>query len=117
MSGNNMDKKQFQKFVKSILDVAFCPHCNSAYSENDVQYLGEIDAMSLLRLSCPQCQAPALVSVAFTRDGEQLEGLSVTKKSNRREKAEEAVDYNDVIDTHNFMKGFDGNFENLFHAS
>ena len=111
-----MDKKQFQKFIKSILDVAFCPHCNSAYSEQNVQYLGEIDAMSLLRLNCPHCQTPALVSVAFTRDGEQLEGLSL-KKSGRRERAEEAVDYNDVIDTHNFLKGFDGNFENLFHIS
>ena len=155
-----MNNQQFERLVTNLQDVMRCPHCSSKYSLEDVSYLGQLDSMTFLHMTCNECNSPVFASVATSgEDGEifpadiTAEDIAVADTSGAEEmvsdeelshigfeqksidieqpvekveevpvetieaekvlSALEPVSYNDVLDVHQYLDAFEGDFEKL----
>jgi len=155
-----MNNQQFERLVTNLQDVMRCPHCSSKYSLEDVSYLGQLDSMTFLHMTCKECNSPVFASVATSsQDGEmfptditsediaiadtplgdeavcdeELSHIGFEQRSINVEQpvnespevsiehieaeqvlsALKPVSYDDVLDAHQYLDVFEGDFEKL----
>ena len=155
-----MNNQQFERLVTNLQDIMRCPHCSSKYSCSDVSYLGQLDNMTFLHMTCTECNSPVFASVATNNEDGELfptditaDDIAITETPRGEEvaydeellnigfeqrsidieepasevqevkiekieaekvlSALEAVSYNDVLDVHQYLDTFEGDFEKL----
>lgn len=82
----------------------------------NVNVLGHRHDIWFLSVFCPSCQSQGLVAAVVREEREEepvAELMEVTKKG--RDKR--PVEMDEVLDMHNFLKSFDGDFACLFSRS
>lgn len=93
-----------------------CSACGERYAAEDVSVIGRYGDVLFFSVYCPLCQREDLVaaevretagSSAATIDPGQEEIYVLSDM--------DAVDADDVVNMHCFLKGFDGDFARLFH--
>lgn len=138
-----MDKRYLEELIRNIQSMARCPNCGSPYKANMISIIGGAGHTFLVHLECVHCGVPALATVIFKQQEIKNEDGSLwqekafayqdysfepfvdnkfldqflndnlkSKKNNVEEKSPVTTD--DVLETHRFLKDFDGNFEELF---
>jgi len=102
------------RFVKRLMSSMKCNVCGQRYDMANVNVLGRQDDLWFVKVSCPSCHSDALVA-AVIREGETAEVVNeFTQTDYARFRHASVIDMNDVLDTHNFLKDFDGDFSKLF---
>lgn len=109
-----------------------CVVCHREYEVSDITSVQRKPGVWTLMVECEQCHSRNYIA-AVTPDGNpedaMLEVRSLTRqalddnigKHAQQEESEtpgrgEPVSAGDVVDMHNFLKDFDGNFERLFRS-
>lgn len=82
-----------------------CPQCGRQYSFSDIKIRGIVDAVCFLELHCTD-HMPLVATVMLDSHGAQEESLATS-----------AIGSDDVIETHKFLKDFDGSFHEIFNQS
>jgi transcription elongation factor Elf1 len=91
--------------LKNLSENMHCPGCGKKYSIQEVQFMGQNDGQVLLQLSCESCKMPVWVNVI---DGKaKIEEESALLDL-------EAICSDDLINFHNELMTFDGNFKKAF---
>ncbi len=114
-----MDRQQLQELIKSIKSLMRCPSCGASYRASSIQLLEEMDVACLIHLECSQCGMPVLATIIaktekidqsrfITNFGEQEINLPKEEKV-----SSSSIDVDDVINMHEFLKNFDGDFESI----
>ncbi len=110
-----MDKQQLQELIRSIKSLMRCPNCGSSYRTSSIQLLEEMDMACLIHLECKQCGMPVLATIiAKTERVEQpkiMTNIGVKEVDLTGEEKLSQVTVDDVINMHEFLKNFDGDFE------
>jgi len=131
-----MDKKYLAELIKNIQSMIRCPNCGSSYKTNMISIVGGAGHTFLVHLECSVCGLPTMATVMFrqqTSTSDDLykessemslnfspaldNGLSSTPKippQDKNKNLSEKVTTDDVLDMHNFLQDFDGDFESLF---
>ncbi len=114
-----------------------CRVCHRHYQAGDVNVISRQDEMWMMSVECPDCHArnfvaavlnegdPAQAEVALRRLTELNERLQPIASIERVEDAAELerfepsalVDAADVVDMHEFLEEFDGDFVAMFRGS
>ena len=103
-----------EELIKKLIANMKCGICGQLYAESNIHILGHRDDLWFLGIFCPACHSQGLVA-AVIKEGElpevyaELSDEELTKFSQG-----EAVEANDVLDMHEFLKEFDGNFSAFF---
>jgi uncharacterized Zn finger protein len=115
--GQPMNSYQLQELIKNIQAMMRCPSCGSSYNENHIHFLGQLDMAALIQLDCQSCGLPVMATIVVS-DKQQpataAKVMSDVSTEELRENDREPVSADHVVDTHQFLKDFDGNFEKLF---
>lgn len=105
MSGNN-----FLNILKTISEAMKCPVCDHSYDIEEVQFISQMEGYSLVHLTCSHCKNPMWVNF-FSTDKKPNFKLEYLERE-RPDLGEISGD--ELIDFHNVLKNFDGDFKKVF---
>lgn len=128
-----MNRRDLEQLIRSIQSLVRCPSCGASYHTNMITVVGGSNHTFLVHLECSRCGLSTMATVMFRQqrsvnaDGyEEIGEFSINSMpvdaswlpketlspglSPTREKESE-VTSDDVLDMHQFLKDFDGDFE------
>ena len=100
--------------VRKLMASTRCAVCGQRYKVSDINVLGHQEDLWFLRVQCSACDTQFLVAAAIRKEKapeiiSDLTGVELGKFRNAK-----PLTGDDVLDMHNFLKSFDGNFVRLF---
>ena len=105
----NFNRNKIKAIVKVISQLVRCPRCSGSFGEHDVEMVAGMGMTYFVRLNCSHCRLGVMASLVQT---DQAGSVPVTKTS-YQDFTGEPIDSNDLIDLHDFMKDFRGDFRSL----
>jgi hypothetical protein len=91
-----------------------CSVCGQRYESGNINVLGHQEDLWFLRVSCSACHTQYLVA-AVVREGRAPEVITdLTEAELDKFMNAGRVTADEVIDMHNFLRNFDGDFSQLF---
>jgi len=100
--------------IKKLMASIKCGVCGQRYEIDNINVLGHHEDLWFLSALCPACHARCLVA-AVIREGRVPEVTTdLTEAELDRFKSVSMVTTDDMLDMHNLLKGFDGDFSRLF---
>lgn len=122
-----MNVRILKKLIQNLQAKITCPGCGAKFTKPEqVQFRGYVDNTYFLQLNCLQCPTLVFATVMVTPEKElmgsdKIDGIQEIKKKKiapkpdiKKEKQLKNISIDDIIDAHNFLEKFDGNFEGLF---
>lgn len=107
-----MNQDQIDKLIQSIQAFSKCPTCSSQYEAAQIRLLEETANTCLLEMTCRKCGARALGTVLVHEP--RMKNVPLALKTR---KSAASLNSNQVIEFHQFLKNFDGDFCKLFNSS
>jgi hypothetical protein len=108
-----------ESVIKRLIASIRCSTCGQHYEEDHINVLEHSEELWFLRVFCSSCHVSSLVA-AVVREGEQAEvvvDLTEAELDRFRGGGMGEVSVDDVLDMHNFLKDFDGDFPRLFRQN
>ena len=117
-------EKQIKRIVLDRMER--CSVCHRGFEPDDVHVLSRKSDMWMLMVSCGECQARNFVAavigdgdaeeaqLALRRLGEEHVRTRTDIEPEDEGMSGEPVSVDDVIEVHQFLQGFDGDFKALF---
>ncbi len=103
-----------ESFIKRLMASIKCGVCRQRYEVDDVEVLGHQEDVWFLRAFCSACHTQCLVA-AVIKEGKAPEVITdLTEAELDRFRNVGALTADEVLDMHNFLKGFGGDFSRLF---
>lgn len=112
-----MNDKNYKEILKQAQQILYCTTCGRTYQLDEIRLRGFLDDTMILQTICSNHHAPVVTfyltnsvpgakpekTVELPREVEKLASKRVTK--------------DDVLDLHQSLKDFDGNFRKLWNTS
>lgn len=128
MENPHTSEKQIKRIVLNRMER--CSVCHHGFAADDIQILSRRDDMWMMLVECTVCHARNFVA-AVLGDGDPSEAQLALRRLSQGFGEEElestiaapagptepAVSVHDVVDMHEFLGAFDGDFQRLFRAS
>lgn len=107
-----MNPKQFMDLLKNLQKIMKCPSCGAVYKIEEIQFLGQIDGLFLLQMSCQKCNLPVWMNFMLSKDSVKKQvGLSDLNDKDTDFFLKSEISSDEIINFHTFLRGFDGNFK------
>ncbi len=99
--------------IKRVMASMKCGVCGQRYEPDNINVLGQQEDLWFLRVFCSVCQTQYLVA-AVIREGKMPEVITdLTKAESDKFRNADRLTADEVLDMHNFLKDFDGDFSRL----
>jgi hypothetical protein len=117
-------EKQIKRIVLDRMER--CSVCHRGFEPDDVHVLSRKSDMWMLMVSCGECQARNFVAavigdgdaeeaqLALRRLGEEHIRTRIDVEPEAEGEAREPISVDDVLEIHEFLQSFDGDFQALF---
>ncbi len=103
-----------KSLIRRLLALIKCSACGQRYEVDNIDVLGHQEDLWFLRVFCSACRAQCLV-VAVIKEGRVPEVITdLTEAELDKFRKVGVVSADEVLDMHNFLKNFDGDFSRLF---
>ncbi len=125
---SDTSEKQIKRIVLDRMER--CTVCHRGFEPDDVHVLSRKSDMWMLMVSCGECQARNFVA-AVIGDGDAEEAQLALRRLGEEHirtspeieeddevpgEPREAVSVDDLLEIHEFLQGFDGDFQTLFRG-
>jgi len=102
-------------FIKRLMTSIKCSVCDQYYEEDSISILGQQEDLWFLRVSCSACHSQYLVA-AIIKEGKMPELVNdLTAAELDKFGSAGAPTSDEILDMHNFLKDFNGDFSQLFN--
>jgi hypothetical protein len=103
-----------ENVIKRVMASLRCGVCQQRYEPDNVTVLGQQEDLWLLKVFCPTCHTQYLVA-AVIKEGKAPEVITdLTEAEWDKFRNAVGLTADEVLDMHNFLKDFDGDFSRLF---
>lgn len=102
-----MNFHEFKNIIRNIRETIPCPTCHKKLEENTIHMIGTVFNESFFLSHCHDCKHDMMIHVTFR-------GKERTHRSLRTNSTMKLVNQDDILDMHNFLKEFNGDFVSLF---
>ena len=106
-----------EAFLKRLFTMIKCESCGHTYQVTDIEIIGHEDSIWLFSVSCSHCQTQGLVAIVVREANIEKMITDLTEAEYDRFTWAAVVEINDVLDMHNFLKEFDGDFAGILSES
>lgn len=104
-----------EHIVKRLMTSVKCNNCGRNYHMRDIKVIGNHEEIWFLQVYCPSCHGRYLITAVIDQE-KKLELVSdLTEFEFSKFKNSMALNADDVLDMHAFLKEFDGDFSRLFN--
>ena len=109
-----MTPDQIEKLIQSVQAFSKCPKCNSQYQADQIRIREETHNTCLLEMHCLKCNTKTMGTVLIYESANAPDSKPrQIKTKNKRLRIPNSQDQ--VLEFHQFLKKFDGNFRKIFH--
>lgn len=113
-----MNERNLEELLKNIQAMIKCPHCGSSYTKENISIIGNMGEAVLVQLSCISCKMPVMATIV-AKGSNPYVGLSakpqmISQQAVNNYASEKEITSDEIIDMHNFLGSFNGDFEKLF---
>ncbi len=109
MESNEFDVR---RTVVSVLEQ--CSKCKQQYSPDDARVIERQGELWVLSVRCSRCDAQAYVAAVVDAGGTEFDDVATWIDDGPNGQSEDPVSVDDVLDVHEFLESFDGDFSALF---
>lgn len=103
-------------FIKHLITNIKCAVCEGRYELEDIHIIDHHDELWVMAVSCRQCHTQGLI-FALIRETEETENINeLTLEELTRFRKMPQLDADDVLDMHEFLRDFDGDFVSLLQG-
>jgi len=103
-----------ENLIKKLVTASKCEICGHRLEAGNIDILGHEKDLWFLQITCTKCQSRSLVA-AVVKDKKGAEIITDLSKSEiARFKKKAPVTADDMLDMHNYLKKFNGNFARIF---
>jgi len=103
-----------KSLIKRLLASIKCGACGQRYDVDNIDVLGHQEELWFLRVFCSTCHTQYLVVAVIKEDTVTEVITDLTEAELEKFSGSGRVIANDVLDMHNFLKDFGGDFSQLF---
>ena len=112
-----MDDRNYKEVLKQAQQILYCTTCGRTYQLDEIRLRGFLDDTMILQTICSNHHAP-VVTFYLTN---AVPGAKPEKATETREEVEKPVSRklskDDVLDLHQGLKDFSGDFRKLWNMS
>ncbi len=114
-----MNFSELQQIVKHLKKEIACHTCKKKFANENMQVISTYQNEALLQMNCFHCSNQLLVHVAIVNQQQEKGSLKDTNIKTSTEQAPEyayhgEISKNEILDMHNFLNQFNGDFKELF---
>ncbi|MFQ6122033.1 MAG: hypothetical protein ACE5LA_03115 [Dehalococcoidales bacterium] len=102
-----------ERLIKKLMTSMKCDSCGRHYEAYNVDVLGHREDLWFLRVFCPACNTQCLVA-AVVKEDRIVEAVTDLTKAELDKFKDSVIEVDDVLNMHNFLKNFNGDFSRLF---
>ncbi|MBU2523779.1 hypothetical protein KKG71_01125 [Patescibacteria group bacterium] len=106
-----MNLKLLKEVIVHIKKTMKCPHCKTTFRDNNMHIIGTLPDEAFFQLYCPKCKANLLLHTAVETHRKHRK---ITTQKHHSIIEPDTISKDEVLDMHNFLKTFDGNFNSAF---
>lgn len=103
-----MNFAELKEIVRHLKKVVPCTTCQKKFLNEDMRVLFTVGSDALFHLICHNCKNQLMVHITVTEQTAEKNQINI------RTKAASEISHNDFLDIHNFLRSFNGDFEELF---
>jgi len=103
-----------ENFIKQLISSIKCGSCGKNYEEDHIEIIEHKEEMWFLRVSCSSCHLKCLVAAIIREDGESEVVTDLTLDELKKFDKIESISEDDLLNMHDFLKDFDGDFPRVF---
>ncbi len=100
--------------IKKLMASMKCGACGQHYEVDNIDVIGHQGDSWFLRAFCPACQAQYLMAAVIKEDRVPRVITDLTEAELDKFKNVGGLTADEMLDMHNFLKDFDGDFSQLF---
>ena len=103
-----------ERLIKKLVTVVKCSACGEHYQLGNIKIVGHQDDTWFINVSCPACHRQSLVVAVITKDKTQNIINDLTEAELIKFAQRNTINTDDILDLHDFLKDFDGDFNKIF---
>ncbi len=108
-----MNFQDLRIIVGQIKKNVKCPKCNTRYNDQDIELIGGLgDEQHFFHTTCSKCNSESIVNVSLQMSDNFFIPNELKKLGSAPRMGHISAD--EVLDMHNFLKNFDGDFNRIF---
>ena len=100
--------------IRKLMTSIKCDTCGQSYEADNVDVLGHYEDLWFLSVFCVSCRTQYLVAAAIAGETVTEVVTDLTKAELDRFRGAGRLTADELLDTHRFLKDFDGDFARLF---
>ena len=103
-----------ESIIKKLMSSIKCAVCGQCYEEDSIKIIGHQEDLWFLDVSCPVCHTQCLAAATVKEDKAPQVITDLTGAEQEKFGGVDRLTADEVLDMHNFLKNFDGDFSRLF---
>ena len=103
-----------ERLIKRLMTSIKCDLCGQHYEGYNIDVLGHSEELWFLRALCSSCHAQCLVAAVVKESRRHGLNTDLTDVELDKFVGVDVIRADDVLDMHNVLKDFDGDFSRLF---
>jgi len=104
-------------FIKHLITNIKCAVCQSHYGIEDIHIIDHRDELWVMAVTCSQCHTRGLIFAIIKETGESEGIAELTPEEWIKFREMSQIDADDVLDMHEFLRDFEGDFVSLLRGS
>lgn len=114
-----MNQRLLEEIIRNLQAKVRCPACGHRFEKTEIKFKGLAQKVYLFEFGCPVCSTLLFAKVLVNRapgSTPQPKPVRLKDISPVKEFAvpRDRISFNDIIQLHQELKDFDGNFQELF---
>ena len=106
-----------ENLIKKLIASIKCGSCGQPYEESRIDIIEHSDELWFLRVVCASCHTHCVVAAIIREDKRPRVITDLTETEMEMFKDMECIGEDDLLDMHDFLKDFDGDFPRIFRKS
>jgi hypothetical protein len=105
-----MNFAELKEIIKYLKKTVPCSTCNKRLINEDIKVLSTFNGEALFHVNCHHCGNQLLAHITILEKTSEGSSINIeTRKAGQ-------ISENDILDIHNFLKQFNGDFIQLFNG-
>lgn len=109
-----MNIKLLKEVIRHIKKNILCPSCNAQFHDKNINIVGALPDQAMFHIKCSQCKEQVVMNT-MVQNNRKHRKIKLEKHDSLSSR-NETVSKDEVLDMHNFLKNFDGNFIKNFNV-
>lgn len=105
-----MHYAELKAIVRHLKKVMPCNQCTRKFLDEGIRVISTFQLEALFHFRCLNCKNQLIVHVSIVEQGDKTSRLNIQAQN------ADKISHNDILDIHNFLNKFNGDFKELFSA-